>query len=216
MREKRLALYRWRLSVQEAERTRIARELHDNIGQSLTLLGIELESVRVSVESPDVSDRLKVVSARMREIGLAVSELSHQVYSSELELLGLGTALTSLCAEFAERNGVTVACNCTDAPGDVGKELALTLFRVCEQTLESFAKHNDLTKVDVKLRGTHNSISLMISSDVVALDASSAVELLFADMKERMQLSGGRLISRRGKTGGIKIEVGAPLAKRLT
>jgi signal transduction histidine kinase len=104
---------------------------------------------------------------------------------------------------------------CTDIPTDVGNELALTLFRVCEQTLECLAIRNGATTVDVRLRGTDSSLTLTIKYDGAAPKGSEESALTLADMRERMRLMGGRLISRRSEAGGTLMIAKVPLASPI-
>ena len=92
------------INAQEAERTRIARELHDNIGHSLALFTIELDRTRLAMTdlSSDNHARFGQLCVKLKTLGRDVSNLSHQLHSSELELLGIAVAMKALCREFSE------------------------------------------------------------------------------------------------------------------
>ena len=114
----RTDLSRRLMTAQEAERTRIARELHDGIGQSLALLGIQMQrasqplALRLGKKNPGMQE----LCGKLKEIGDQVSRLSHQLHSSELEFLGLAVAVKSLCREFSEQYRIKINCVCNDVP----------------------------------------------------------------------------------------------------
>ena len=103
----RTELSRRLMTAQEAERRRIARELHDGIGQSLALLGIQLQRAGLPSASGKKNPGVAELCAKVKEIGTQVSRLSHQLHSSELEFLGLAIAVKSLCREFSEQFRIT-------------------------------------------------------------------------------------------------------------
>jgi signal transduction histidine kinase len=212
----RLDSYRSLLKSQEAERTRIAKELHDDIGQSLTLLGIELELTRslVAAQSPEGAAQLKAICNRVTELGHAVSLLAHKLHSSELELLGLCAALRGMAAEFAKSNNIPVTCTCGDLPAQLGSDLALNIFRVAQEALENISQQNGATSVDIQLRCLGNSLSLTITDDGVDFSSDQtreAAEMAMANMRERIALAGGKFTILCNAGNGMRIEATAPM-----
>jgi signal transduction histidine kinase len=211
----RLNSYRSLLKSQEAERTRVSKELHDNIGQSLTLLGIELELTRklVADKSPEGAAQLKQICNRVTELGHTVSLLAHQLHSSELELLGLSAALRGMAAEFAKSNRILVSCDCSGLPAQLCGDLALNFFRIAQEALENISKHNGATTVNIQMRSDGNSLALTISDDGagVASDAQKeAAEMAIANMRERMALAEGQFTITCDSGQGTRIEAVAP------
>ena len=104
------------INAQEANRTSIARELHDDIGQSLAVLKIQMLRAGQPVSGhPDmVHASLKDLSVKLEEIIVKVSHLSHNLHSSKLELLGLAVAVKGHCRESSEQLGVPIECSCDD------------------------------------------------------------------------------------------------------
>jgi PAS domain S-box-containing protein len=102
------------ITAQEEQFTHVARELHDNIGQSLALFSMEVETIRLALtgRSPESDARLTRLGGRLKDLGRVVSILSHQLHSSELDLLGLAMAIKGLCREFSEQYHVQVSCVC--------------------------------------------------------------------------------------------------------
>ena len=209
--EARLDLAQRLINAQEAERTRVARELHDNIGHSLALFTVELDRTRMASTdlSPENDARFARLSVKLKTIGSDVSNLSHQLHSSELELLGIAVAIKALCREFSEQYRVQTDCKCIGAFDNLPREVSLSLFRVLQETLRNVAKHSRATKVAVEMRGTFNFLQLSIYDDGVGF-ASNASEsragLGLVSMRERLHLIGGRFTINSKPGCGTRVE----------
>jgi PAS domain S-box-containing protein len=214
----RTDLSRRLMTAQEAERTRIARELHDGIGQSLALLGIQMQrasqpiALRLGKKNPGMQE----LCAKLKDIGNQVSQLSHRLHSSELEFLGLAVAVKSLCREFSEQYHLKVECACHDIPADLDNEIALCFVRICQEALHNVAKHSHASVVWVELSGIGNELTLAILDDGVGFEMNQARKtagLGMVSMRERMHLIGGEFtISSKPGGGGTKLQAKAPLA----
>jgi PAS domain S-box-containing protein len=210
----RTELSRRLMNAQEAERRRIARELHDGIGQSLALLGIQLQRAGQPAASGKKNPGVAELCTKVKEIGNQVSRLSHQLHSSELEFLGLAVAVKSLCREFSDQYGTTIDCTCTKIPDDLDNDVALSLLRVVQEALHNIAKHSRASAVAVNLNGDGRELALSISDDGIGFEVGkirSARGLGLISMRERIHLAGGRFdISSKPGTG-TKIEARVPL-----
>lgn len=212
----RIELSRRLMTAQEAERTRIARELHDGIGQSLALLGIQMQ--RASQPAPLRLGKknlgLLELCAKLKEIGNQVSRLSHQLHSSELEFLGLAIAVKSLCREFSEQYHFKVECVCSDIPNELDNDVALCFLRIVQEALHNVAKHSHASRVDVEMSGAANDLTLSISDDGVGFEINNIRKtpgLGMVSMRERMHLIGGEFTITSKPGSGTKILVKAPL-----
>jgi PAS domain S-box-containing protein len=210
----RTELSRRLMTAQEAERSRIARELHDGIGQSLALLGIQVQRAgQPSVtgkKNPGVAD----LCSKVKEIGTQVSRLSHQLHSSELEFLGLAVAVKGLCREFSEQYQVKIDCSCRDVPEGLDNEVALCMLRVAQESLHNIAKHSHATAARLDMAAIGNEIVLTICDDGVGFDVTeirSTRGLGLVSMRERMHLIGGHFEIAAGPGKGTRIQVRAPL-----
>jgi PAS domain S-box-containing protein len=184
------------ISAQEEERTRIARELHDSIGQSIAVLSIQMQRAGQSPSAGSGSEErgISELSGKLKDIGVQVSRLSHQLHSSELEYLGLAIAVTSLCREFSEQYPIAIDCSCRDIPSDLDKNIALGFLRVIQESLHNIAKHSHAHKVHIELARTANEITLVVRDDGTGFDMSrgrGAAGLGLISMRERMHLIGG-------------------------
>ena len=183
-------------TAQEEERTRIARELHDNIGQSLAILRIQMLRAGQPVSGmigkrhptiPELCDQLKDLTGR-------VGRLSHQLHSSELEYVGLAAAIESHCREFSQQYKMVVECSCEDIPKDLDGLLALSILRIVQEALHNCAKHSQAKSIQVAVHGSPSELSLLIADDGVGFDpegAKLAAGLGLISMRERVYLAGG-------------------------
>jgi PAS domain S-box-containing protein len=213
--EERLDLIQRLINAQEAERTRVARELHDNIGQSLALFCMDLEATRLALKLPaDGDDRLKRLCGRINDLGHVVGNLSHHLHSAELEWLGLVAAVRGLCREFSEQYSVQVECVCTDIPDDLGADVSVGLFRVTQEALRNVTKHSQANRVAVEVRKTRNTLTLRISDDGIGFPTDKALRkqgLGLTSMRERILLIGGELTVTSKPRAGTRIEAVVPL-----
>ena len=210
----RTDLSRRLMTSQEAERRRIARELHDGIGQSLALLSVQLQRAGYSPTEGKKQPSIQELCAKVKEIGIQVSRLSHQLHSSELEFLGLAVAVKGLCREFSEQYHIKVHCACSEIPEQLDNDAALALLRVVQEALHNVARHSQATSVTVRLRGVHHALELTISDDGIGFDAAkarSARGLGLVSMRERMHLIGGHFEISSQPEEGTRIQARVPL-----
>jgi len=203
------------IRAQEDERSRIGRELHDDITQQLALLGIEIQ--RVEEALPDAAAplraRLKVIWKKTQEASLDVQRISHQLHSSKLEYLGLPVALKSLLRDFTHQYQVGGETQFRDIPTPLDSEVSLALFRVAQEALRNAGKHSGAKNIRIELTGEAVSLLLRISDDGVGFDPSAkpSYGLGMISMDERLRLVNGEL-SIRSRVGlGTQVEARVPL-----
>jgi PAS domain S-box-containing protein len=212
----RLDLGRRLMSAQEAERTRVARELHDGIGQEIALLGIQMQraAASISMESGPIYPSMQKLCTNLTAIGLHISRLSHQLHSSELEYLGLSVAITKLCREFSEQYPIKIACACTNIPAKLDNEIALTYLRVVQESLHNIAKHSNARDVQVEVTGAPEELSLIVRDNGAGFDvqeSKAAAGLGLVSMRERMHLIGGEFVIDSAPGAGTCIRARVPL-----
>jgi PAS domain S-box-containing protein len=203
-------------NAQEKERTRIARELHDDIGQSLAILRIQMLRAGQPVSGimgkrhptiTDLCNDLKLLAEK-------VSRISRQLHSSELEYLGLAVAIQSHCREFSAQYKIAMECSCTRIPEDLDSLLAISLLRIVQEALHNAAKHSQAKSIQVAIKGSDTELSLLIADDGVGFDlevAKFAAGLGLISMRERIHLAHGQfaIVSAPGK--GTRITASVPL-----
>jgi signal transduction histidine kinase len=204
------------VEVQEEERARIARELHDDINQRLALLGVEIDQFAQDPHSStaEVSGRLNEIAERLAEVSRDVQSVSHQLHSPQLDLLGVSTAMKSFCREFAARQRVEIDFKSDDIPTAVPQEIALCIFRVLQEALQNAAKHSKVRHFEVRLGYSTDELDLTIADRGAGFDADAVVKkggLGLISMRERVRLVSGAITIESKPMAGTTIHVRVPL-----
>lgn len=186
------------IEAQEAERTRIARELHDDINQRLAMVAITLESTKqhLPVSEIETNRQLEKATAQIDQLGDDIQALSHRLHSSRLEYLGLEAAASGFCSEMSDRQSVKVDFHCRDIPEHLSDQVSLCLFRVLQEALHNAVKYSGVDKFNVSLTGTPDEIELRVHDSGVGFDpreTSKGHGLGLISMKERLKLVRGEL-----------------------
>jgi signal transduction histidine kinase len=179
------------LNVQETERSRIARELHDDICQRMLVLTVELESLNRA--SPKESPAAAALT-RAQDIARSLHELSHQLHPTRLRMLGLVVALERLCDELSRR-GLQISCTHTNVPAPLHPDVTLCLFRVVQEAVQNAVKHSNANEVAVHVTGGSGGLTVTIVDDGTGFDVAAAWEkgIGLASMVERVEAIGGTL-----------------------
>ena len=199
------------LTAQEAERTRIARELHDDISQQLALLSIDLELLGGAV-SGDAAAMVREALNRSNRISSSVHDLSHRLHPAKLRLIGLVAALQGLQREMPQSD-ILMTVTHDDVPSALPPDLTLCLFRVAQEALRNAFKYSKARKLTVHLGGGSDQITLTIADDGVGFDVDTAwgKGLGLVSMSERLEAIGGNLAIRSRPGAGTLIDVKVPL-----
>jgi PAS domain S-box-containing protein len=203
------------IEAQEKERTRIARDLHDDICQRLALLSMELEQAkRAPAGSSSNADNLEEIRKHCSEIAGDVQSLSHELHSSKLDYLGVAAAVRGFCREFAKQHGVIVDFTDNNVPQHLPKDVSLCLFRVAQEALHNAVKNSGADKFTVDLSAIPGEVRLQVTDagkgfDIEAVKKNRGLGLV--SMQERVNLVHGRfsIESKPGK--GTKILAFVPL-----
>jgi PAS domain S-box-containing protein len=204
------------IRVQDEERTRIARELHDDFSQRLALLGISLGQLWKTLPESAIEERAKLeeMLRGTKELSSDLHSLSHQLHSSKLEHVGLVPALTGLCKEISEKYRLEVYFTKSDLNLKIPKDVALCLFRITQEALGNVVKHSQATGVHVELGANAGGVSLRIRDDGTGFDTehrNPETGIGLIGMQERIRLIGGRFLLRSGPRQGTEILVEVPL-----
>ena len=152
------------IEAQEQERSRIARELHDDIGQRLSLLAVELEQLHQDPPNLlEVRRRTGELHKQASELASDIQTLSHELHSTKLEYLGAVGAMRDLCRELGEQTKVKIDFKSQDLPNPLATNISLCLFRVLQESLRNALKHSGAPQVEVELSGTPEEIHLVVS-----------------------------------------------------
>ena len=205
------------IEAQEKERTRIARELHDDINQRIALLAVELGQLQQSNSGLDGDVRRRMIDLwhRTTEIGIEVQAISHRLHSSKLEILGVVSACRSFCREVAERHKVTVDFAADGVPHPVPQDVSLCVFRILQESLNNAIKHSGAQHFEVRLRAVSDEIQLTVHDCGVGFDAPAALSgqgLGLISMRERASLAKGTISITSKPMAGTEITLRAPIA----
>jgi PAS domain S-box-containing protein len=202
------------LDVRELERRRISRELHDELGQQLTGLKLDLswlagrirEGRAVTIEKVDAMRRLLDATI------VAVRRISSDLRPSMLDDLGFGDAVSWQANEFSQRSGIKVvlALDAVDLIHD--DAIATALYRIVQESLTNVARHAQATRVDVSLRADDTAITLAIRDDGQGMDTGARrAGLGLVGIRERAMALGGSLEIRSDVDQGTSVEIKIPL-----
>jgi signal transduction histidine kinase len=207
------------ISAEADERRRVARELHDETGQSLTALLVGLRAIAEMSERPEVREaamRLRDVAAQTID---DVGRLARGLHPAVLDDKGLGAAARRYAADYVRLYGTPIAF--TGGTVDSSRLPPLTagtMYRIIQETLTNIARHADATKITLKLKRSSSALELTVSDDGVGFDVRSANAnpkgLGLRGMNERVELLGGTLRIESRPGGGTEIHARLPLAPR--
>jgi len=215
-----------RIAAEEEARRRVARELHDDLGQRVTAAALELMAVRrQSPEGRPHRTDLDAVSGHLAELAEDLRRLSHELHPAALERRGLVEALSDHCAEVERRTGFAVRLSLSNADVPIDAEVALGLYRIAQEALANVARHAEARTVHVTLTASEGAAQLAIADDGVGFDpaavrgsrrSGTSGGLGLASIEERTDLLGGRFRIASAPGAGTEIEVGVPLLAART
>jgi len=186
------------IEAQEKERSRIARELHDDISQKLALLSIELERANRARSGPAAQAQTSFEEVRKRcaEIASDVQSLSHQLHSSRLDYLGVVAAIRGFCRDLANKHAVNVEFTDRDVPSNLPKDVSLCLFRIAQEALHNAVKYSGVSEFKVELNCAADQLQLVITDKGAGFNVAEARRnggLGLLSMQERIHLIHGKL-----------------------
>ena len=185
------------ITVQEDERRLISRELHDEAGQSLTALKIDLELLKLDIpeEQEELYDRLESTIALADDILENLRRLAQGLRPPSIDTIGLLPTMESMCAEHKQRTGMQVVFESPDE-FNTPEELQIVLYRFQQEALTNITKHSKATRVDISIQQLKDHIRLSIQDNGVGFlenDAQKSSGLGIVSMKERLEIIGGHL-----------------------
>ena len=206
------------LRVQEEERRRISRDLHDDINQRLALLAMDIEVVerQLSSSSGNVGGAVRAIQDRVVELSDAVRHLAYQLHPSILDDLGLPIALQRLVDDFTARSHIRGNFGHKNIPAVVPQEIASCLYRIAQESLNNVARHAAASRVDVELTRSRSGLMVTITDNGVGFDSEQPRHgphgLGLLSMKERVALVHGvlQVSSAVGKGTRVQVEVLVP------
>ncbi|MDF0676026.1 MAG: PAS domain S-box protein [Nitrospira sp.] len=199
------------LTAQDSERQRIARDLHDDFGQRLVALTLDVAALeRQPPLSPEsLGKTLEPVRKELAQLSDDLRRLAHRLHPSLLKHAGLRVALEDYIQQAMKRTGLSITLKVGDLPDSLPLDLATCLFRVCQESLQNVAKHANATKVLVKLSGSSKGIGLSVTDNgtgfAVRDKSSHQKGLGLTSMQERLRLMNGFLNIHSRPADGTKV-----------
>ena len=190
------------LTAQEAERARIARGLHDEVGQVLTGVLLQLEGSGPNEEA----------KASVRQALEEVRRIARELRPEMLEHLGLVSALTELARKFAGQSGLRIDRRFADDLPPLSDEAELAVYRVAQESLTNVARHAQASRVEVALEAGAGSVVLRVVDDGRGIDDTAALNGHggLRGMRERAVLVGGALAVKHAREGGVEVRLEVP------
>jgi signal transduction histidine kinase len=209
------ALARVTLQVQEEERSRIARDLHDDISQSLAAISIEMSALRRALHGPEQA-RAEEIQEGLLAVSEDVRRISHDLHPSMLRYTSLGASLVALCEGHTLSGGLRVEC---EAPQDLllSDTQKINLFRIAQEGIHNVERHARATIARVSLTASGGDVLLCVEDNGIGLAPGfvpgASQGLGMVSIGERMRLLGGRFSLSRREGGGTRLVARCPLRR---
>lgn len=206
------------INAGEEERKRIARELHDDIGQRLSLvsMGLNLLNRDGTTDNGRIHRSLKESLQLLDDLVTDVHNLSHQLHSRKLKVLGLEVALKEICRQVAKQHDLEIPVTADRFPSSLPEDIALCFYRVAQEALNNCVKHSRTSRVDVNLTAHNGTLRMKIKDYGSGFDpAAMANGLGLATMRERLRLVGGNFLVRSKPGEGTELTAQVKLTAAL-
>ena len=204
------------IAAQEEERSRVARELHDDLNQRMAILSIELEQLGQAMQKqPGLRRRFRALQRQAQEISADLHRLSYKLHPSKLDHLGLGPSVKSLCEELARNRRLKIELRQKGFPATLPGDVTVCVFRIVQEALSNCLKHSSAQAAQVVLEKTGSAIHLSVSDNGCGFDPESHLNhgLGFISMRERVRLIAGEMHVYSRPQCGTRIEVVVPLVR---
>jgi two-component system sensor histidine kinase UhpB len=198
------------LAAQEAERLRVARHLHDEVGQVLTGVLLQLDAL-ATADSASRGRRVEETKAAVRGALEEVRRIAQELRPELLEHFGLVSALTQLSRTFADQSGIVVERHFASDLPKVSAESELAIYRVTQESLTNIARHSQASRVELTLESGAASVVLSVVDNGQGMsEAPANGSGGLRGMRERAVLVGGALAVKPGRDGGVEVRVEVP------
>jgi len=210
------ALSRRLLTLQEDERRRIARELHDDFGQRMAGLLFELSAVAERAEAaPDLKLAIHSAAERLGGVAKDLQQLSRSLHSAVLDKIGLEAAIRADCSALGQRTGWEIDFRAAGVPKRLPEPIGLAAYRVFQEALQNALKHSETSRLKVGLTVEDGNLLLQVSDYGQGFDpeaANKAGSLGLISMRERLRMVGGAFVIHSEIGKGTRVEARLPVA----
>jgi PAS domain S-box-containing protein len=205
-------------SVREEESTRVARKIHDELGQSLTALQMDLSWLknRLPPDNKDIREKIRGMSGLVDETIDSVHKLTMELRPSMLDDLGLPAAIEWQAGDFQKRSGIRCQVTIRYIDDVIDKELATAVFRIFQETITNIARHAKATSCRVSLSKNEKQLTLEVTDNGIGISqwqVDDPRSFGMIGMRERAHLWGGTIHVRNARPSGTTVKVVIPLGK---
>jgi signal transduction histidine kinase len=203
------------LSAQDAERARIARDLHDDISQQVAVLAFDLQRLMDEAGkngNKTIDSLARTATDKVEMIAKGLHDVSHALHPAQLRVMGLMASIDSLRRQLSTRD-LPIAFSHDAVPADIPHDTRLCLFRVAQEALQNAVKHSGASRIAMALRATESDLTLTVVDDGKGFDVGSSwgAGLGLISMSERAESLGGTLRIHSQPGGGTHVTVIVPL-----
>jgi signal transduction histidine kinase len=206
------------VEVRENERNQIALNLHDDLGQKLTAINLDIAWLkrRIGVQSQPVKEKFEDMNRMIKDTIESIKETSAFLRPAILFDLGLVPAINSQLSKFEKHTGIKCHFFCEPEEFILDDRQSLILYRILQESLTNVARHSAAKTVEVNLRNLNKKVEMLITDDGIGIETSKVNSLKsmgIAGIKERVKSVLGKMtiIGEKGK--GTKIKISIPLQK---
>jgi signal transduction histidine kinase len=205
------------IDAQEEERAWIARELHDDIGQRLSLLMMNLSRLCDRTSLTKIRAGIHKAIQQASDLGSEMRALSHRFHSPILDYVGLEAAASAYCSELAERHKVEIGLHSENIPSDLSREVSVCLFRILQEALQNAIRHSGSQDFRVLLKRGTDEIELVVHDTGTGFEPEQAFKghgIGLSSMKERLKLVNGKVSIDSELGRGTTIHARVPLSPK--
>jgi signal transduction histidine kinase len=204
--------------VQEEERRQISQELHDDLGQRVALLQIQIDQLEHRCESPDIAKGLRTLRESVISMDHDIHSICHRLYPIALTQLGLTVALEAFCREFSRHSGIRTIFVKENLPKHMEKNASLCVYRLVQEALHNVSKHSGAESATVILRGSTAALELVVEDSGIGFNPEALrtkASLGLTSMEQRVLGIGGRYAIRSRPGFGTTVTAVLPCRRAL-
>jgi PAS domain S-box-containing protein len=200
--------------AQEEERKRIARELHDAVGQQIAIISMQLQQMDFSRNGAEHNTTVEQLLADVQTLAQTIQTLSRELHSSSLDYLGLVAAIGGFCHQLRQSHQLEIDFVSSDVPKGLSSDLRLAAFRITQEALHNVLTHSGQNRVQVRLDGTPTHLQLTIRDEGAGFHVNEAMQgpgLGLISMRERVFALKGQITVRSQPGEGTEVRVRLPI-----
>jgi signal transduction histidine kinase len=201
------------MSSEDADRQRIARELHDDLSRQLALLNREIDQLDLSLDDDGLSERVRDLSQELERIASHVQRLSHELHPAGQGAQGLVASIARLCRDVAAEHAIEIDCTHHSMPADIPPDVSLCAYRIVQEALNNVVKHSGVTRAAIRMAVADGVLSVQVADPgrSFSVDGGTPAGLGLITMRERAAAVGGEIVIQSSPGAGTRIAFRVPL-----